>query len=395
MKPLEGIEVLDLTQSVAGPFATQMLAGLGATVVKLEPPSGDSFREHVNGSMFTATNMGGKQSIGVNLRTEEGQEIARELAAEADVIIQALRVGALEKYDLDYEAVAESNESIVYCSISGFGQDGPYHNWPAYDPAIQAMSGVMSTTGYPDRPPVRVGTSIVDFGTGMTAALSIVSAVLQRELTGDGEFIDVSMLEVATTWMGYWIANYSGTGEVPTRSGQGFAGIAPNEVFPAKGDEYFYLAVATERQYERLCKEIDREDLLEDERFEDFDARWDHREALKEELTETFTQYTCAEITEKLAMAGIPAGPLQDVEDIVEDDEHLRARGFLTETYNQKLDETVETAGVPFETSEGRQQYGGDPPKLGEHTRRILTSLGYDPERVDEFIAEGVVTSND
>ncbi|WP_247007146.1 CaiB/BaiF CoA transferase family protein [Halorientalis litorea] len=387
MQPFEDIDVLDLTQSIAGPVATQFLGALGANVVKVEPVEGDRFRNVLDGAMFASVNLADKRSVCLDLKSDAGKRAASDLAAEADVVVESFRPGVMERFGLDYESVAADNEDVVYLSLTGFGQDGPYSDRPAYDPIIQAMSGLMSTIGYPDRPPVRIGASVIDWGTGTTAAFSLASALLHREATGEGQRIDVNLFEVAVTWMGYWISHYSGSGENPERSGQGFAGLAPNEVFNVAGDGNIYMCVFTDGMFADLCDALDREELVTDERFETNDARWAHRETLKEILEDEFADYDREELCEQLATVGIPAGPVQSVEELVEDDPHLAARELLVESHNVLTDTPVETAGVPFTTSEGRPDISGRPPELGEHTRAVLEELGYDDETVSRMLA--------
>lgn len=389
MQPFEEVDVLDLTQSIAGPIATQFLGTLGANVVKVEPPGGDAFRDLLDGAMFASVNLGEKRSVCLDFATEEGRDAAHELASKADVVVESFRPGVVDKFELDYESVAAENPDVVYCSLSGFGEDGPHREWPAYDPVIQAMSGLMSTIGYADRPPVRIGASVIDYGTGTTAAMLIASALYQRAESGDGEFIDVNLFEVAVSWMGYWIAHYTGTGEVVEPSGQGFAGLAPNEIFHAAEEEPFYLSVVNNRLYERLCTALDREDLLTDERFVENDDRWEHREALREELRTEFQTYDRDTLTSLLAEAGVPTGPLQTVDELVENDPHVAAREMLTESHNVRTDTPVKTANPPFETSSGRPSLGDRPPKQGEHTREVLAELGYDDDQIERMIEAG------
>ncbi|THE66126.1 CoA transferase [Salinadaptatus halalkaliphilus] len=388
MNPFEDVDVLDLTQSIAGPVSTQFLSMLGANVVKVEPPQGDAFRGLLDGAMFASVNLAGKRSVCLDMKSEEGQQAARELAEEADVIVESFRPGVVEKFGLDYESVAETNDDVVYLSLTGFGQEGPYEEWPAYDPVLQAMSGLMSTIGYKDRPPVRIGASVIDWGTGTTAAFLLSSALHQRELTGEGEYIDVNLFEVATAWMGYWIAHYTGTGEVAERSGQGFAGLAPNEVFHAANDEPFYMSVVNDQFFDRLCETIDRQDLAEDERFETNDQRWDNREELREILEDEFSQYEREDLCERLAEAGVPTGPLKHVDEVVED-EHLQERNMFTESHNLWTDTPVKTANPPFSTTSGRPDLGDRPPERGEHTRDVLAELGYDDDQIERMLEAG------
>ncbi len=391
MQPFAEIDVLDLTQSIAGPVASQFCGAFGANVVKVEPPEGDAFRPLLDGAMFASVNLGEKQSIALDLKAEEGQAIAQELVERADVVIESFRPGVLDQYELDYDSIKSTNEDVVYCSVTGFGQSGPRIQWPAYDPVIQAMSGLMSTIGYADRPPVRIGASVIDYTTGITAGSLIATALLRREQSGEGSHLDVSLQDVAIAWMGYWIANYSGTGDLPERSGQGFAGLAPNEVFSAANDEPFYLACVNDALFDRLCRTIDREDLMNDERFGDNEARWSHRDALREELNDTFTDYERSELTELLAENGVPAGPLQTVEEVVEADPHVRARNLLTETYNVKREERIQTAQLPFVIDGNRLDLGDRPPELGEHTREVLAELDFAADEIDRLLDAGVV----
>lgn len=394
MQPFTDVDVLDLTQSIAGPVATQQLGALGANVVKIEPPGGDDFRGNLNGSMFASFNRGGKRSICLDLKTEDGRAVARDLASEADVVVESFRPGVLDRFDMDYDSVRADNEDVVYCSITGFGHDGPYSDWPAYDPVLQAMSGVMSTTGYPDRPPVRTGTSMVDCGTGMTAAFAITAALLERSQTGEGDHLEVSLFEVAVSWMAYWITDYETTGETPQRSQPGgYAGLSPYGVFEASGGEQLYLSVVNDTQFQRLCSAIDRPDLADDDRFREGDVRWSHRDELYDEVAATFEGFDRETLVDRLVDAGVPAGPVQTVDEVAADP-HLAERGMLDETTNLQTGETVETAGVPFVTTEGRPDAGDRPPRCGEHTRAVLADLGYAEERIDRMIEAGAVTDD-
>lgn len=387
MQPFKDVDVLDLTQSIAGPVATQFLGSLGANIVKVEPPGGDAFRDQLGGAMFASVNISGKRSVCLDLKTDEGQQAALELAEEADVVIESFRPDVLRQFQLDYESVAETNEDVVYVSVTGFGQDGPYSDWPAYDPVIQAMSGLMSTIGYPDRPPVRIGASVIDWGTGTTAAFLAASALHEREVNGEGEHIDVSLFEVTVAWMGYWIAHYTGTGEVPERAGQGFAGIAPNEIFHAADDEPFYVCAVNNQLYERLCTAIDREDLVTDELYQTNEDRWENRETLVEELEAEFAEYDRHDICERLADAGVPVGPLQTIDELADEDPHVAARELLTDSYNLHQDTPIRTASLPFQTSSGRPELEDRPPERGEHTEAVLKELGYDDATISRMLA--------
>ena len=391
MEPFMDVDVLDLTQSIAGPVATQQLGALGANVVKVEPPGGDDFRGNLSGSMFASFNLGDKRSLCVDLRTDDGRDVVQELAAEADVVVESFRPGVLEKFGLDYESVREDNSDVVYCSITGFGHSGPYSDRPAYAPVLQAMSGLISTTGYPDQPPVRTGASVVDCGTGMTAAFAITAGLLERFRTGEGDHLQVSLFEVAVSWMAYWLANYSTTGATPSRSQPGgFAGMSPYGVFEAGDGEQLYMSVVNDEQFRRLCEALDRPALADDERFHESDDRWSNRETLYEVISERFSEYERDGLVERLVEAGVPAGPVNEVDDVAADP-HLEERQMLTEVENLTTGEPIRTAGVPIVTTDGRPDAGQRPPTLGEHTRAVLAELGYSSKQIDRMIDAGAL----
>lgn len=391
--PLQGYTVLDLTQSIAGPTATQYLGILGAKILKVEPPNGDAFRGLLDGTMFAAVNVGNKRSIAVDLKTDEGREAVATLAADADAILESFRPGTVEKFGLDYETVSEYNPDVVYLSLSGYGQDGPRADWPAYDPAIQAVSGLMSMIGYPDRPPVRIGASVIDMGTGTLSAFLVVSALLDRSNGGTGEYFDVSLFETAVSWMGYWIAQYTDTGNVPTQSGQGFGTIVPYEVFYAGDDKPFYLAVINDRIWDRFCTALELEDLGADPRFETNDGRWEHQETVRERLRKEFADYERDALVEILADANVPVGPLQYVDELVEHDEQIESRDLLTDSYNLITNTPVKTTGAPFKTATGRPSLDDRPPEAGEHTAEILAQYGYSSDEIEAMVEDGVVVT--
>jgi len=329
------------------------------------------------------------------MKTEAGHSIVTELVDEADVIVESFRPGVLEKYDLDYESVRTRNEDVIYCSLSGFGRTGPYRSYPGYDPCIQAVSGLMAITGYRDRPPVRIRASLIDCGTGANAAFAIMAAVRQRDRGGDGTHIDISLFDVAISWMSYWITNYDQSGELPERAGGEGIGSAPNGVFPT-GDGHIYIATLSEAMYERLCTVLDRTDLLEDERFETIDDRIDHRETLRDELIPELEAFTATELEGKLLEAGIPAGAVRTVDELLETDEHVEARSMLVDSYNPEVDETVTTAALPFRFSSGLHdgQFSSRPPKKGEHTDDILAALSYSTDEIARLHETGAVIAS-
>ncbi|WP_129116063.1 CaiB/BaiF CoA transferase family protein [Halegenticoccus tardaugens] len=394
MKPLDDLTVVDLTQSVAGPVCTQLLAEMGATVIKVEPPEGDNFRNLMGGDMSVPFNHG-KLSLCVDIKTDGGLSIVTELMDEADVIVESFRPGVLAKYDLDYDAVSIQNRNAVYCSLSGFGRSGPYRTHPGYDPCIQAVSGLMSITGYRDRPPVRIRASLIDCGTGANAAFAIMAAVRQRDRTGEGTHIDISLFDVAVAWMSYWITNYDRTGNLPVRAGEQGIGSAPNGVFQVDTG-FTYVATLSEEMYERLCTFLGRQDLLEDERFETIEDRIEHRKTLRDELTAEFAQFGPKELEQHLLDARIPAGAVQTVQNLVEDDPHVEERSLLIDSYNPELEEPVKAPALPFRFSSGihNGEFSLRPPKIGEHTAEILKSLSYSENEIDRLYKTGAVFSD-
>lgn len=383
------IDVLDLTQSVAGPVCTENLGALGANVIKIEPPGGDKFRPSIDGGIFAAVNLT-KRSLGVDLKSPEGAQLVRELADDVDVVVESFRPRVLDQYELEYDSVAESNPAVVYCSITGFGQDGPYANRPAYDPVLQAMSGVMANTGYADRQPVRIGTSAIDFSTGMTASFLVASALRRRDSTGEGEYIDTSLYDVALRWMSGYVAKYTGSGEEPRRAGQTIHGLAPYGIFETR-TEPVYIAVPTEHMFERLCSRLDREELLEDARFRTRGDRWENREALRSELEPVIAEWESDELIDHLTDGGVPVGPLQSVGDVVENDPHVAERGNLTPSRNLHTQTDVQTASVPFHLSGVEPDWNDRPPELGEHTREVLSEFGYSTPEIESLLETDVV----
>jgi crotonobetainyl-CoA:carnitine CoA-transferase CaiB-like acyl-CoA transferase len=395
MQPFADVDVLDLTQSIAGPACTQRLAALGANVVKVEPPGGDAFRDLVGGSMFATFNLDGKRSLAVDLKTEEGQAVVQDLASEADVVVESFRPDVTENFGLDYESVRADNPEVVYTSVTGFGQDGPYADYPAYDPVIQAMSGLMSVIGYPDRPPVRIGASVIDCATGANAAFLTSAALHEARRTGEGAHVDISLFDVAAGWMGYWAAMYTETGDVATRHGTTFGGLSPNDVYHAADEEPFYLCAINDKLFERTARAIGREDLLADERFETNAKRDDHDGALREELERTFREYDRAELVEVLTDAGVPAGPRRDVAELVDEDPHVRAREMLVDVHNLRSGADARAVRLPVRTTDWVPDFEGVTPELGEHTREVLRERGYSEAEIDDLLAEGAVRAGD
>lgn len=402
MQAFTGIRVLDLTQYIAGPHCAQFLAAMGADVIKVEPPYGDPYRGFP--ATFVSFNLGGKKSVGIDLKRSEGRDIAQDVAASADVIIQSYRPGTVERLGLDYGTIVEDNESVVYCSISGFGRDGPYADRPATDGVAQAMSALNGFIGHPAMTnlyrerPVLMGNSLIDMSTGVHAFGEIAAALFKRERTGEGTHIDVSLYDVAMSYnAGKFVAHSLGT-ELPLRNDgkdeSDFTWLAPSGVFYDGNGDPIYLNAITPGQYEGLCASFGREDLLEDDRFETHEDRWRNHDELRAELEQTFADYTREEIWAKLADAGVPSGLYYDVSE-VPNDPHVTDRGMLVDSRDVESGEDVTVPQLPVRTVDGPVPFGGPPPELGEHTRQVLDDLGYADERVDELIEDEVVVAAD
>jgi crotonobetainyl-CoA:carnitine CoA-transferase CaiB-like acyl-CoA transferase len=395
MQPLDDITVVDLSQSIAGPVCTQLLGEMGAEVIKVEPPEGDYFRDMMDGAMFVPFNHS-KKSLSIDLKSDTGPSIIEELALDADVFVESFRPGVLQKYNLDYASLSQQKEDIIYCSISGFGQTGPYRDYPGFDPCVQAMSGLMATTGYEDRPPVRARVSLIDCGTGVSAAFAILSAIRQNDRGGGGTQIDISLFDVAVSYTSYWITNYAQTGEIPERAGMKGMGAAPNGTFET-GNGSIYIACLSEGMYERLCQTLDRGDMLTDDRFSTMADRLENREELRRELTEEFRGSDPLELEAMLLESNIPAGAVKTTRDIVEEDRQIRKRSMITDSTDPGSGENVLVPSLPFRFSAGfmNPQYTSTPPKCGEHTIEVLSDLSYDEADIARLEADGtVVTQN-
>jgi crotonobetainyl-CoA:carnitine CoA-transferase CaiB-like acyl-CoA transferase len=383
--PLAGVEVVDLTSSLAGPTCTQILAALGADVVKVEHPQrGDEARAWGPGFfeggsvMFFAANAS-KRSLALDIKAPEGRDVLLRLVDRADVFVQSLRPGTAERLGFGADELRRRNERLVFCSIGAFGNRGPLAGKPGYDPLMQAFTGIVSLTGEPDRPGVRVGTSLIDIGTGVWAALGTVAALHERAVTGRGREVDVSLFETGLSLVGYQLTDALRTGRAPARYGTAFPLIAPYEVF-ATADGELMIAAANDRLFMELCERVGLPELAADPRFRTNPDRLANRAALLPPLRERLVARPTEYWLERLD--GIPIAPVQDVAEAAEH-EQTRATGIL-----QALD-GIETLGLPLEVDDARVGHRAPPPTLGLHSRDVLRELGYDDAEIDALAASG------
>lgn len=393
---LENIKVVDLTRTLAGPFCTMILGDMGADVVKIEEPErGDETRSWTpfwNGesTQFLSFNRN-KRSLSVNLKEEEGLELVLSLAADADVMIESFRAGALERMGLGYEAVKAVNPDIIYCSISGYGRSGPMADKPGYDLIIQAYSGLMHLTGEPDGSPLRVGFSLVDLFTGMMAYGSIVTALYNRDKTGEGQWIEAALLDGQVATMSYHATGYMGTGVEPHRLGSGHPSLVPYQSFPAS-DGFFILGCANDGLWGRLCQAMERPDLLEDPRFKTNTDRVAHRPECIETLSKVFSSKTVAEWVDTISDAGVPCGPINRVSDVVKDPQVL-AREMIADLPHPNVPD-LKVPSSPMKLTETPATLRMAPPLLGQHNVQILGELGYTADQVKKLQEKGVIGRN-
>src|SRR5215207_1315984 len=387
--PLSKIKVLDLTQVMAGPFCCQVLADMGAKVTKVEPPeTGDQARRVMGFRMkgedtaaFLAVNRN-KKSVTINLKEEEGREIFYKLAQSSDVLVENYRPGVGKRLGVDYETLKEISPRLIHASISGFGQTGPYADRAGYDLIAQGMSGVMSVTGEPDRPPAKCGIPIGDLSAGLFCAFGILCAYVAREESGPGQYIDTSLFEGALAFSIWETAELWATGRIPKPFGSAHRLTAPYQALKTR-DGYINVGANNQRLWERLCGAIVREELIEDERFATNDDRMKNRTELVEELEKCLVEKNTDEWMEILLEAGFPAGPLYNYKEVFEDP-HTHAREMMVEM-EHPVEGTVKLLGIPIKLSETPGEIRRPAPLLGEHTEETLMELGYSKEEIADL----------
>ena len=402
--PLEGLVVFDLTRILAGPHCTQILGDLGAEIIKIERPGvgddtrnfappflpDDSGEDTEESAYFAGTNRN-KRSLTLNLSDPEGQEIAKRFVAKADILAENFKAGTLAKYGLGYDDLKGDFPRLIYCSVTGFGHTGPYSDRPAYDALIQAMGGVMSLTGEPKGEPMKVGVSIADLMSGMYAAVAVLAAVRHQQLTGEGQHLDISMLDAHVAWLANQGMNYLATGENPERLGNQHPNIVPYQVMPS-ADGYFVLSVGNDPTFERFCKVAGSEHLLEDARFNTAVERVRNREVVTETLNGITRGKPTAWWIENLEANKIGCGPINDLSDVFADPQ-VQAREMVIEMEHPATGgRPAKLIGSPIRMSATPVTYRQAPPTLGQHTEELLGEyLGIGKAEVDALRDRGVV----
>jgi crotonobetainyl-CoA:carnitine CoA-transferase CaiB-like acyl-CoA transferase len=403
--PLTHVKVLDLSRVLAGPWAGQVLADLGATVIKVERPGvgddtrvwGPPFLKAENGEQtreacyFLAANRG-KQSVTIDISTAEGQDLVRKLAAQADIVLENYKVGTLNRYGLAYEDLKAVNPAIIYCSVTGFGQDGPLADLPAYDFMIQAMGGLMSVTGerdgQPGGGPQKVGMPIMDLMTGMWAAVGVLAALARRNESGEGEFIDLAMLDVMVATIANQGMNYLVSGKTPQRMGNKHPNIQPQDVFQCT-DGQMVLAVGNDGQFARFCQAMKRPDLASDPRFTTNSSRVVNLVALMEILVQEIGKRSRAECIDALRAHGVPCGPINTIPEILAEPQiiHREMLRYLPHPTAGKVPQIVS----PLRLKQNPLAFNDAPPLLGADTQAVLKEIGVTPEQYAALLARGVL----
>ena len=378
--PLEGIVVADLTQNVAGPFCAQILGDMGAEVVKIERPGrGDDARAWGppwwgdESSTFMAYNRN-KKSVALDLKQEAGLTVLRRLIARADVFIQSLRAGVAPSLGLDFAGASAINPRIVYCAVTAYGPRGPLADRPGYDPLMQAYGGLMSINGHPGAEPARVGTSIVDMGTGMWAALGIVAALRQRDATGRAVEVTSALFETALMWISFQAMGWFASGDVPEPQGSGVTMIAPYQAFRV-ADGYVMIAAGSDALFVRLSAALGAPELAGDPRFADNPSRVANRAALIDAITRLTSARKAADVLEALRAAGVPSAPILRVDQVMEEPQ-TQASGMVVAAPHPRHPD-YRSIGLPLSWDGVRPGVRRVPPKLGEHDADVLTWLGY------------------
>ncbi|MEE9268218.1 MAG: CoA transferase [Thermoplasmata archaeon] len=394
MGPLAGIRVLDLSRVLAGPFCSMVLGDLGADVIKVEPPEGDLTRAW--GPPFLQGESGyylslnrNKRSLCLDLRQEAAAGVLQRLAPTCDVVLENFRPGVAERLGIGYEQARMWREDVIYCSISGYGQDGPYRDRPSFDIVLQALGGFMSITGEEDRPPVRIGVAIADIGAGLYAALAILAGLWRRAQTKEGTYLDVSILDGHVSWLTYMAQAYFLGGQAPGKLGSAHPHIVPYQAFPT-ADEPIVVAAANERFWRGLCRALDLTDLAGHADYASNALRVEHREDLVERLSQRLRERGRDEWLAALEAEGVPAAPVQDLRQVFADPQ-IQHRGMVQAVAHPRLG-NIQQLAFPLHASAWTPDTPRAPPLKGEHTREILREAGCSERQIETLAKARVVT---
>jgi crotonobetainyl-CoA:carnitine CoA-transferase CaiB-like acyl-CoA transferase len=392
--PLEGIRILDLTRALAGPFCTMILGDLGATVIKTEPTQGGDMSRswgpyHDGIGVFYLSINRNKQSLAVNFREPRGLELLQQLARDADVVVENFKPGTTKTIGLDYDTLVKDAPRLIYTSITGFGTDGPYGQWPGYDQIAQGMSGMMSITGQADGLPTRLGVPLADLVSGIWSALGTITALHQRERTGSGQKVETSLLAGVVGMLCVQGQRYLSLGETPQRIGNEHPVIYPYGAFEA-ADGIINIAAATQSQWESLCHLLDLDHLVQQSEFVDNDARSSHREQLRKIFNSRLCSRSAIEWTTILMENGVPAGPVFDLQQLFEDP-HVAAMGLVELVDHPQLGEIKQLSNPLRLESIGSKTVRSPPPLLGQHTDGILKELGLKSQALVKLKEDGII----
>lgn len=394
MKPLQDIVVVDLTRILSGPFCTMILADFGADVIKIESPdTGDESRllgPYVNteSAYFMSVNRG-KQSVTINLKTEEGRSILLEIIKKADILVENYRPGKMAEWGLDYEKMKLENPGLIYVSISGFGHSGPYMKSPAYDIVIQGMSGLMSITGEEDGQPTRVGTSIGDIVPGLFSAVGIMMALFHRSRKGEGQHLDIAMFDSVVAILENAISRFYVQKEIPKPIGNRHPAITPFDSFSVK-DGFIIVAAGNQKLFEKLCESLDLPELPKDERFSEYASRHQHEKELKPILSEAFSHFTQSKALKMLSEIGIPCAPINAIDQVLENPQ-IKERDMIVDV-EHPVAGIVKLPGIPIKMSATPGAIEKPAPTLGQHTNYVLSKFAsLTEEQISELHLKGIV----
>ena len=396
--PLDGVKVLDFTAIMAGPYCTLMLADMGAEVIKIENfPEGDGSRRFdpkVNGESYCFAVLNrNKKSVALNMKSERGKEIFLKLARDADIVIENYRPGVTRKLGIDYAALKAVNPDIIYASISGFGQTGPYSRKGGFDIIAQGMSGIMTMTGEPGGRPAKVGIAMNDIAAGTTALYSILGAYIKRLKTGEGVYLETSLMEAGLAWTFWEFGAYFGGGEIPVATGTRHRRSTPYQAYRTR-DAYVTVGANNEKLWEAFCMQVlERPELMKDTRFATRSARLKNIDALQDEIEKVFATHRTEHWVQKLDAAGVPGGPVFNYVQAF-DNEHSRARNMVVEIDHPKIGR-MKTLGNPVKASAELARSRLPAPWLGQHSAEVARSLGYSDSDIASLFADGVVFDQD